>query len=397
MERKDHPYIHQLFQKFLNNACTPEEAEELLRLLGKGAYREQVEAAIEKHLDSRSHAEADAHGDALDRIYNRLAMAQDEVSGNRGRRKRRLISIASAAAILLAVAAGLFWYNRDADVASDIATRVYDVAPGGTRATLTLADGRTIALDKTIGDTLAQEGGTHIYQAPDGLIVYDRGQPGNTEAVKELTNTISTPRGGQYQVILPDGTQVWLNAASSLRYPVSFTGSERRVTLTGEAYFQVQPDVTPARKPFIVETRGQRVEVIATDFNINSYENEESTRTTLFEGSVRVVAASGTALLKPGQQAVEAQGSIHVRPADRDAVADWKNGDFIFAEEGLHSIMRRLARWYDVEVVYEDTIANEVYGGQISRSKKLSEVLRILELSGGLRFRIEKNTVYISR
>jgi ferric-dicitrate binding protein FerR (iron transport regulator) len=207
-------------------------------------------------------------------------------------------------------------------------------------------------------------------------------------------NTLTTPRGGQYEVMLPDGTKVWLNSASSLTYPVTFAGKERRVELTGEAYFEVAKNTS---SPFFVKTSGQTVKVLGTHFNINSYEDEKCVKTTLLEGSV-VITSDGNKQavnLKPGQQSVNKAASFDViNEADIDEAVAWKNGKFLFRNTDLQTVMRQLSRWYDVDVEYQGTIAERHYRGRISRNVPVSQVFEILKTSG-INFIINGRTIIV--
>jgi ferric-dicitrate binding protein FerR (iron transport regulator) len=271
-----------------------------------------------------------------------------------------------------------------------------DRAPGANKAFLQLADGSTITLDDSATGMLAQQGATKILKLNNGQLQYNSSTQVNAPI---LYNTISTPRGGQYHVILPDGSKVWLNAASSLRFPTAFQGNTRMVQLTGEAYFEV---VHNSKMPFKVsvppppgETGGAEVEVLGTHFNVMGYDNENTISTTLLEGSVRVsqqAADKGSPVLqlKAGQQANLHKGSSEckVQEVDTDAVVAWKNGMFQFNSADIQTIMRQIERWYDVEVTYKGRIPDGHYSGIVPRDNNLLKVLRIFEESD-LKFTIE--------
>lgn len=273
-----------------------------------------------------------------------------------------------------------------------------NINPGGNRASLTLANGRTIDLSDHKAGVVIRNGkltytdGAEVPIAPNDII--------DTKETANLYSTLTTPIGGQYQVILPDGTKVWLNAASSLKYPAKFSDEERRVELTGEAYFEVSriksASVKNRQLPFFVKTANQEVEVLGTHFNINAYADERATKTTLLEGSVRVSYSSDanpirSVLLKPNQQSVIKIGnsSAIVNSVDPSSIIAWKNGLFDFQDRTLEEVMRQLARWYNLEVVYEGAVPQMEFFGKIRRSNKLSEVLHILE-SSGIHFRVER-------
>lgn len=276
---------------------------------------------------------------------------------------------------------------------------VQSVVPGGNKAVLTLADGSTIVLDSAANGQLAQQGISQVIKTENGELVYEQvvrnsGTPLTTHHSPLAYNTISTPRGGQYQVVLPDGSRVWLNAVSSLRFPASFTGNEREVQLTGEAYFEVAAVPLSAngkgKKPFIVKilpaagnAGGSRVEVLGTHFNIKAYNDEAAIKTTLLEGAVSMSTSKTRRILKPGQQARAAKdGQMIVDDnADVDEAVAWKNGRFQFTDAGVETVMREIARWYNVEVAYAGNVPAEKFEGEIPRNSNITEVLRILELS----------------
>jgi ferric-dicitrate binding protein FerR (iron transport regulator) len=247
---------------------------------------------------------------------------------------------------------------------------------------LTLANGATIFLDSTENGAISNQGATKVIKT-NGQLTY---QAGGTDATAVSYNTVATPRGGQYKIVLPDGTLVWLNAASSLRFPTAFNGSERIVTLNGEGYFEVahQQLQHGGRMPFKVQLNNGAVEVLGTHFNIMAYQNEATVRTTLLEGAVNVIHSSYTAKLVPGQQATwetATQSRIQVTNTDTDEAIAWKEGYFQFNRAGLEDVMRQLQRWYNVEVRYEGGISKREFWGKIPRNARLSEALRILELS----------------
>lgn len=296
--------------------------------------------------------------------------------------------IAAAAAIILVAGAAIFYYtNQSPNYNNSLAElQAHDIAPGSNKAVLTLANGQQISLTDAQNGKLANEANTVIKKTADGQLIY----LGNNETQREpIYNTISTPVGGQYTLILSEGTKVILNAASSLKYPAQFKGKDRVVELSGEGYFEVAHDKS---KPFKVISRNQTVEVLGTHFNINSYLDEPNIKTTLLEGSVNV---NGT-IIKPKQQAIFNNRSIQVMEVDPEEVVAWKNGLFKFDHTDIRTLMRQIARWYDVEVVYEGTVKDGQFYGKIERSYTLSEVLKVLEL-GNLHFRVEGRKIIVLR
>jgi len=250
-----------------------------------------------------------------------------------------------------------------------------DVRPGIDQATLTLADGRKIILNKDMNGRIAKQGNTEVNVQSGSALQY----VANAQDAKVEDNTLETKRGQQppFPLVLADGTKVWLNAASSITFPTSFVGGTRDVKVTGEAYFEVAHN---AAKPFIVHANGQAVQVIGTHFDINAYQDEPVMRTTLLEGSVRVSAANQVVLLKPGQQSIIGQtgGKLSVEAANIREVMAWRNGMFHFEQSDRREMMRQVARWYDLDVVYEGEIPSEGYDGEIPRGESLAKMLQII-------------------
>lgn len=319
------------------------------------------------------------------------------------RKYRYMAAAVTVTAILTSVA--YFWFQRNSKPATTPVAQIAttDVLPGGNKAILKLSDGKTIVLDNANNGLLTTQGAVQI-EKQDGQLEYKQGA--GTAAV--AYNTLSTPVGGQFQIKLPDGTRVWLNAASSITYPTAFTSNERRVSITGEGYFEVTKD---ARKPFIVDflpttggVGGGRVEVLGTHFNINAYDDEEVKRTTLLEGKIRVTVAGGQPqttnhkpqTLNPGEQAVMAANSpltIHHSP-DLEEVVAWKNGEFLFQGADIGTVMRQVARWYDIEVSYPNGKPKDKFRGKIGRNVNLSQLLEILKYSE-VRFDLKGRTLVI--
>jgi len=264
-----------------------------------------------------------------------------------------------------------------------------DVLPGGDKATLTLADGSTVILDEAKNGILAQQGSSKIIKV-GGKLLYD---PTDKNSKDVVYNTISTPKGGQYQLELPDGSLVWLNATSSIHFPTSFAGKERRVEITGEAYFEVAKN---RDMPFIVSVNGAEVQVLGTHFNVNAYSDEDNVKTTLLEGSVRFVHGVNADMLKPGQQSqLAGDGQVKVvSNVDVDEVVAWKNGMFDFENAGIETVMRQLSRWYDVEIEYKGK-TDDLFIAEMRRQIKLSDALKALELTGKVKFEIQGKKIIV--
>ena len=322
---------------------------------------------------------------------------------------------AAAASILILLSFGTYFIISSKSFKKEIAKSTpantklkNDIAPGGNKAVLTLADGSNILLDSASKGTISQQGNIKVVKLNSGQLAY---RPGNSPLKDGGYNIISTPRGGQYQVTLADGTKVWLNAASSIRFPVAFTGKERKVVITGEAYFEVA-HVTAngghGKVPFLVsitspsgDGKGE-IEVLGTHFNVNAYEDEASIKTTLLEGKVKItVPALGVnqspKFLDPGQQAdINKGGKINVMDnADTEEAVAWMHGYFQFKSEDLQSILRQIARWYDVDVEYKEKV-NLHFTGQLTRNQNVSKVFEKLALTGEVHFDIDGKKIIVS-
>ncbi len=298
--------------------------------------------------------------------------------------------IAAAASVLFIVSVVSFFFLHKPPLQQVAQNRAADIAPGSNKAILTLSKGRQIILTGAKNGQLAIENNAVIHKTADGQVVYDNVSTGTSEAVY---NTISTPRGGQYRLTLADGTNVWLNAASSVKYPTAFTGNDRQVETTGEVYFEVAHDTG---KPFKVNSNGQTITVLGTHFNVNAYSDEAAIRTTLLKGSVSVSAGLAYTIIKPGEQSVLHHDKISVVTADIEDAIAWKNGMFRFTNESLESVMRMVSRWYDVDVVFEDADVKDLpCNGITTRFDKVSKLLRMIELTKRVHFKIEGKKIIV--
>lgn len=326
-----------------------------------------------------------------------VPLLQEQVSPRRNV-KRLWYPLAGAAVLLLIFGLGWSFYQYRMNkqyVTGNIIKN--DIAPGKQDATLTLADGRKISLTDASNGTLAQEAGVLITKNAEGQLLYTLK---DHAAGSGTINTLSTANGQTYRVRLPDQSEVWLNASSSIRFPVSFSAAkERRVELTGEAYFEIAKD---PKHPFIVKTSKQEVEVLGTHFNINSYDDRSVTRTTLLEGSIRISSEgskglpSVTKVVKPGEDAfVDADQQIRIAAADIRSVMAWKNGYFRFDNERIDEVFSKISRWYNIEVQYEGPMPEERFSGNMSRNKNISEVLDMLSYSKAVKFKVEGRRVMV--
>lgn len=387
-----------LIHKYLDNRLSSAEYAELWRMLNEQPDEAVLNEELEKLWQSAKTITpliaADDWDQKIQEAKQKLAatvQTQEQPVISRFQRYRWV----AAAAILLLLVSSVFLLTNQKEKNTAVAKNTQpqqqnDRLPGGDRAVLILADGSSIVLDSAGNGMLAQQGTTKIIKKEDGQLLYNSSGTA-TDAV--AYNLLQTPRGGQYKITLPDGSKVWLNAASSLKYPVVFGGKERKVEITGEAYFEIAKDAT---RPFKVQLNQMEVEVLGTHFNINSYTDEETVRTTLLEGRVKVTTASENKFLQPGQQAqLKPSGSMKiVNDVNLEETVAWKDGNFQFENSDIKSVMRQLARWYDVEVSYQGNISKHFIGG-ISRNVKLSQVLSMLQQTGEVRFIIEGKKIIV--
>lgn len=384
----DQQRLAALIERYLSDDLSREEAEQLMHSLSRGEHRGQWNASLESLLENKS-----AHG-LSDPAKAQAVLASIIAKQQPATRVHHIRYWSAAAAVILLIAlTSLFLYNKQA-IKAPVAkynAPVHQVKPGGNKAVLTLADGTEITLDSTGNGAIANQGNMQVIKLDSGQLAYNMGK-GPKDGIVSY-NTLTTPRGGQFQIILPDGTKVWLNAASSLRYPTAFTGKERNVQLTGEAYFEV------AKKngmPFTVGVKDMQVRVLGTHFNIMAYQDESAIRTTLLEGAVRVQHGTKEMQLTPGQQAqLKPSGEMALlKDVDLEETVAWKNGYFQFERESLLGVMRQISRWYDADISYEGKVPDREFGGKIERSSSIDEVLKVLELSN-VHFRIEQKKITV--
>jgi transmembrane sensor len=305
----------------------------------------------------------------------------------------------AAASLLLGISFGAYFLLHKQTAHQIAQNQIHnDVAPGGNKAILTLSNGKQISLNDAKKGILLREDNEFIKKTSDDMVSYeDKSLSGTNQPL--TYNTVTTPRGGQWSVLLPDGTKVMLDAASSIKFPVSFTGNERKVEITGQAYFEV---VHNAAKPFRVITKSQVIEDIGTKFNINAYDDESVITTTLLEGAVKISEPNAPSsleqagvMLKPGQQTTLQNNKFTVSDANTDEAFAWKNGYFNLNDEKIKSIMHKLSRWYDIEVEYKGDLPDRVFGGEIPRNAPLSQILKILG-DANVHFTVEEKKIIIT-
>nr|WP_315423769.1 FecR domain-containing protein [uncultured Pedobacter sp.] len=391
--------LHILFKKHLDNTCTPEETQHLMNYFQLDEDQEVLKDLIIGALAiQEEHYENDlAIAKVLEKVDQDLFVQIQEsahvVPEGKNKILKLWLKIIAVAAVLAVVYIGVYFFNNQPEkVATVPKVTLYDIKSGGYGATLTLANGRKVSLANASKGEIGRESGIIITKSGDGKLVY---QVGEKVSDPNAINTLSTARGETYQVQLPDGSLVYLNAASSLTYTTSLIQNGKRiVTLSGEGYFEVAKD---KQHPFIVKTGRQEVEVLGTHFNISSYADDEVEKTTLLEGSVKLSASGNYKLLRPGQQAKLSAGKITISETDTDLAVAWKNNEFVIESENIETIMKMISRWYNLEVVYIGEKTTQRFSGQVSRFDKLSKVLEIVESTGEARFDLKGRTVYVSK
>jgi transmembrane sensor len=378
-----------LMQQYVSGEITAEGKARLLQMIDDPQYAKDLDGILKNNYDRIQEGTADAHAttafiEALkEKMHPKSEQDEEETISLNVHWKK----IVAAASILLLLGIGYYNYNQKTTLSTVVAVEKNKITPGTSGAILTLADGSQIVLDSVANGVLANQNST-VVSKKDGTLVYSGG---NTDTAAQ--NSMVTPRGRQYQLVLSDGTKVWLNASSSITFPTTFVQNERRVSITGEAYFEVAKD---KNHPFIVTANATEVKVLGTHFNINSYPEEKSTKTTLLEGSVEVLNRNEKSLLRPGQQAVQTiSGALSVKNLENfDEVMAWRKGLFYFSNTSLENVMQQLSRWYDVAIVFEKGVVPRNFDGEISRELNLDEVLKILE-TNNIHFKIEGKTIRV--
>lgn len=295
--------------------------------------------------------------------------------------------LAAAVVLFCVISVGIHFYQqKKVTPLVPVKMQAAVIKPGGNKAVLILANGSKVVLEDGHKGKIAEQNGVSVSKSADGKITYEvsaqKAADGQHQTADEKIgfNTIETPRGGQYQIDLPDGTKIWLNASSRLTYPTKFIGNERKVTLKGEAYFEVAKN---KEMPFKVQFNDATVEVLGTHFNIMSYPDEPGVNATLLEGSIKISKGANQKLIRPGQQAniLLNSNNIVVKDADVEEAVAWKNGNFNFNGVNIHALMRQLCRWYDVGVEYQGNVPENKFVGTIPRSSDIIQVLKVLELN----------------
>ena len=392
------PYFNSLIDKYTNGTLTPAETAQLQHLLQSKEHLEQLEQLILAELKQASPAE---EGDEVvrfaifEKLEAQMALHEDDaIMPIRISPSRSWRYLAAACSILLITSGTFLVLRNQASRTPALAAQPAQnkkINPGSSKATLTLADGSEIQLDDSNKGDIAVQGGIKVIKLDNGILAYN----GKNTTGQTMYNTIRTPRGGQYEVVLPDGTHAWLNSASSLRFPATFSGARREVTLTGQGYFEVAQNKD---YPFIVHAGVTDIRVLGTSFDIMAYGDEPECNTTLVDGAVVVNHKGADHLLKPGEQARLDLSSLSmsIRKADVEEVIAWKNGKFQFGKSNIKTIMRQIARWYDVEVEYKGDLSGLQLSGILSRKGDVAELLDALEETGDVHFTTDNNKIIVT-
>jgi len=388
-----------LYRQYISNRSSAEELQELEVLLKNMANEDAISGLLDTTWDDLAILTAkDISQDQADLIYHSIVKSKPQEKTT-----YKFWAIRIAATILLCLSIGLIIYrtyapqSQQKTVINTTKPKVQDFLPGKSKAVLTLSNGNEVILDDTQSGKIANQGGVVISKLNDGQIAYSSAHAGQkSTSSSDQLNTLTIPKGGQYQLTLPDGTRVYLNSASSLTYPTKFAGKDRKVTLSGEAYFEVAKN---PKMPFIVNVSNkQQIQVLGTHFNVEAYTDERLINTTLLEGSVKILYKNKQAILKPGQVAINSMGTdLDIKPADIDEAMAWKNGLFIFNNENITSVMKKISRWYDVEVVFKGNMENVNFLGNYSRTKSLASLLKNIELMENVNISIEGRRITVTR
>ncbi|MDR6784546.1 transmembrane sensor [Pedobacter africanus] len=378
--------LSELISGYLMGTLGAEEVDEVENWINSSSENMQIFREVLNEKDLQEMGRQFRHIDVeSDLMIVRAKLGPDPTTDRQSTGKHKLWRYGIAAAVATIIfGAGLLYFKNQQQTSPEI-------APGKQGATLTLANGKKIRLGEVSDGKLANESGVEISKLANGQLIYEI-KENSAESVK--INTLTTAKGETYRVRLPDGSLVYLNAASSLTYSSALNErGKRSVRLDGEGYFEVSKD---KKHPFVVETRGQSIEVLGTHFNVNAYKDEPQIATTLLEGSVKVSVKGKTQLIRPGQQVVNYGGRLQVNEVSLDDITDWKEGDFFLNHVDFKTAMRKIARWYDVVIVYDEAVPEDLEsGGWMSRRNNLSTVLKAIEDTGLARFRIEGKTVHV--
>ena len=387
--------LNQLFKNYLNNQSSDREVMILLEY-----FRIDEQEPMLRELIMQELQRSGASKISIDGVDERLDLAYENVKQYVGLSTPSVIKkiklwprVVAASAAVAVLVSGIYFFSYHMNLTEQFQSNESNIAPGKVGATLTLANGKKISLADARNGELANEAGVSISKTANGQVVYEIKEKSEDS---DQINTLTTANGQTYVLTLPDKSKVWLNAGSSLTYSASLNQQGlRKVKLIGEAYFEIFKNKA---HPFVVQTGKQEIEVLGTHFNVNNYRDEQGITTTLLEGSVKISSGGIQTIIRPGEQALNKNGFITINQIDPETVTDWINGDFYLDNVNFKVAMRKIARWYDLEVVYDASVPADIEStGYISRTNRLSTVLRLIEKSGQVHFKVEGRRLYVSR
>jgi ferric-dicitrate binding protein FerR (iron transport regulator) len=388
--------LQYLFERYIQNILTADEEKEFMNGLNAIDDGYDIDEILTQLWLDSGEPDAIADAESERRIQNVMNRVNTKKSPAVLLFFGRYGWLKAAAVLAVALSAGLWFVNHQPKTTQAALVKNTPIAirPGGNKAYLTMANGSTIVLNDVKNGNVAVQAGIQVNKVKNGLVAYDSKDKVPAPNAATQFNTITTPRGGQYQVLLADGTKAWLNAASSLKFPVAFNGDERKVEITGEVYFEVAKDKA---HPFIVKANDVNVRVLGTHFDVSAYADDDAVITTLMEGSVKMTKGTVSSLLKPGQQgiAINNKGNVTLQNADIEATEAWRKGLFIFHDETIANVMKIMARWYDVDIVYEGDVKNKEFGGSTSKDKNIVTLLENMKLTGAIHYRIDGRRVIV--
>lgn len=398
---KNKEELKYLLERYINQKITEDEYQRLFEALEDKNNTTGWKKVIRQMME-RQPADPDYKSSRWEPVITKI-LEKDRKANRKNNRRRQLFTIrriAAAVAVILLLSAGIWFtiqykYKEHVVTTTALKEENNNILPGSNKAILTLGNGEKIVLDSTNNGLLSMQGKTKIIKVNNGLLTYNRQLITDNRQQEIQYNTITTPRGGQYEVVLPDGSKVWLNATSSIKFPAAFTRNKRVVEITGEAYFEIAKN---ADRPFIVKKGDVEIQVLGTQFNVNAYDDEPGMKVTMLEGLVRIVqqTTDNRQLIKPGEQIrLNKNGKMKlIENADVSEAVAWKEGLFQFSDDNIEQIMRQISRWYNVEIIYENGIPEGHITGKIPRNTNLSNVLKIMQLSG-VHFKIEGRKVIV--
>lgn len=384
--------VDYLLNAYIQNVADENELKELSQLVEQPEGIAEVERAMDHYWSNPILKDADVDSE---KVLNRI-LSHKDFGINKPTRTfiltHKFLRYAALLLVLLGMSVWIFNMRQQnkAQETSQVASSNNLIKSAIQRAVLTLSDGKKIDLQENKVGTISI-GEDLMVQQHNGQLIYDGEE---NDKNKNVLNTMTTPKAGYYRLVLNDGTRVWLNAASSITYPVFFQGSERRVAITGEAYFEVAKD---SRKPFYIDANGSEIKVLGTSFNVSAYHDDQYVSTTLVEGLVNIKTKQGSALLKPNQQSIIRRGSneIKVSNVDTEKAVAWKNGYFMFEDEDIKAVMKAIERWYDIDVVFEGDLRGKIFGGTIARTDDIKSLLKNIELTDAVHFKIDGRRVTV--